>query len=203
MIFRRCEEGGPAERDAAGAGGAGPGRGVTRQQAQADPPTAASPVCPEINVPLNVAPPAVPPRLCSNAAPPAPAAEAPAAEATPEEAGERTAPPGAEETPAAEAAPEEAGEKAAPLAAEEAPAAEEAKPDLTEEQQANLKKTFELMDSNKNGFIEASEFQKACEQFGMPVTEGWVKDIFDKFDINQDATIDQAEFTKLIVAAVM
>jgi len=63
MIFRRCEEGGPAERDAAGAGGAGPGRGVTRQQAQADPPTAASPVCPEINVPLNVA-------VRPNAAPP-------------------------------------------------------------------------------------------------------------------------------------
>jgi len=185
--------------------------GPSAEAAPAEPSAEAAPVEPSADAapaePSAEAAPAEPSAEAAPAEPSTEAAPATEAEATPaadaalaaEEApaapAEAAPPAPVEEAPATEAAPE-AAEKAAP------PAAEEAKPDLTEEQQANLQKTFELMDSNKNSYIEAGEFQKACEQFGMPVTEGWVKDIFEKFDINHDAKIDLVEFTKLIVAAV-
>ena len=74
--------------------------------------------------------------------------------------------------------------------------------ELTKEQSTNLQKTFDAIDANKNGAMEASEFKNACELFGFPGPENWMKDTFAKFDVNHDAKIDLAEFTRLIVEAV-
>lgn len=128
---------------------------------------------------------------------PAPAAEAAAAEAEPAKEAEAAG----EAPPVAEAPPPAATEEVATEEKAEPPAPE--KGELTEEQKANVQKTFDAIDTNKNGTIEATEFQRACELFGMTVTDGWVADLFTKFDINSDAKIDIDEFTKLILAAVI
>jgi len=120
---------------------------------------------------------------------------------------ERAAATSAEPAPATEAAPVEATpvESAVEKKVESAPDAAAAG-GLTPEQQENLRTTFDAIDTDKSGFIEAGELIRAVkilmQSRGKEISDEIAESLFNEIDTDKNKKIDFDEYTAMIVQMI-
>jgi Ca2+-binding EF-hand superfamily protein len=59
---------------------------------------------------------------------------------------------------------------------------------------AGLGRKFQIIDDNGNGFLEYSEFKKACRELTLDWTEQDIRELFNFFDTNKSGNLDYDEF---------
>lgn len=134
------------------------------------------------------------------AAPTESPAEAPtesAAEAPAESAAEAPAE-SAAEAPAESAAETPASEKPADAPA----AAASSEFELTPEQIENVKKTFEVIDTDKSGAIDPKELATFMKALGQECSEEDMKTVFSNLDVNADGKVTIDEYMNIVKDAL-
>mmetsp|Transcript_50269 Transcript_50269/g.61669 ORF Transcript_50269/g.61669 Transcript_50269/m.61669 type:complete len:227 (+) Transcript_50269:16-696(+) len=69
---------------------------------------------------------------------------------------------------------------------------------LTNNQLNELKKAFQLFDTNSNGVIDKKELHTAMKLFGQDLNEDQIDEMIDDVDINGDKQIDFNEFSLIM-----
>lgn len=57
-----------------------------------------------------------------------------------------------------------------------------------------LQRIFKVMDDDGSGALNLSEFQKACRDYKIGISDEYLPTLFNAFDLNNDKTIDLHEF---------
>ena len=74
---------------------------------------------------------------------------------------------------------------------------------LSSEQAAELKKAFEVMDTNKDGFVTKDELKSLLKGLGEDVTDDVVDEMIKIADANGDGKVDFNEFVQASTSGAM
>ena len=74
---------------------------------------------------------------------------------------------------------------------------------LSSEQATELKKAFEVMDTNKDGFVTKDELKNLLKGLGEDVTDEVVDEMIKIADENGDGKVEFNEFVKAATSGVM
>jgi len=73
---------------------------------------------------------------------------------------------------------------------------------LTAEQQDNVRKAFDAVDTDKSGTVEVKEFMVALKALDVMMSEDEVTAVFKKFDDNKDQKLQFDEYLNMILGAL-
>ena len=71
------------------------------------------------------------------------------------------------------------------------------RPEITEEQRAEIKEAFDLFDSNKNGAIGYRELNVSMRALGFDVKKAEVLELFRQYDRNETGTIKWDDYLEI------
>jgi centrin-3 len=71
------------------------------------------------------------------------------------------------------------------------------RPEITEEQRAEIKEAFDLFDSHKNGAIGYRELKVSMRALGFDVKKAEVLDLFKEYDRNETGTIKWDDYLEI------
>jgi len=76
------------------------------------------------------------------------------------------------------------------------------RPELTEEQKAEIKEAFDLFDTDKNGAIDYHELKVAMRALGFDVRKAEVIKIMKEYDRNETGQIQYADFVQIMTEKI-
>ena len=62
----------------------------------------------------------------------------------------------------------------------------------------NVRRAFEMFDTDRSGGIDVKELQKALAQLGMEADSSQTRAVLQRFDANSNGKLDLVEFNKLV-----
>jgi centrin-3 len=72
------------------------------------------------------------------------------------------------------------------------------RPELTEDQKAEIREAFELFDSNKTGCVDYRELKVSMRALGFDVKKAEVMDLMKKYDRNDTGTIQWEDYFEIL-----